>query len=243
MKDDLIKLGFSSHEADVYLALLDSGQTSAGEIIKKTSLHRNIVYETLDRLISKKLVIKVIKKKIAHFQITDPKRIEQNAKARVSLVETIMPELTSRAKIKNEIVVYDGVEGFRTFGFSCLEQLSNGETIYVLGAAGDRWYELMGDDYKKYDKIRRKKKIIWKTISYNLSELDKKVAKEIGTLSQTRVVSESFETPANVLIFGDKIALQTMVEPISVIEIKNAALVQAYLNYFKMLWDQGGDLL
>lgn len=52
LEKQLQKLGFSDNEAKVYLALLEIGFTTTGAVIKKTGLHRNIVYETLDKLVN-----------------------------------------------------------------------------------------------------------------------------------------------------------------------------------------------
>ena len=60
MLNKLIKIGFSENEALIYKILIDSGQSKASLIIKKTGLHRNVVYTTLDKFIFRKYVIKVI---------------------------------------------------------------------------------------------------------------------------------------------------------------------------------------
>lgn len=60
----LVKLGLTTNEATVYDCLLGLGITTAGKIIKKTHLHRNIVYDNLEKLIKKGLVSFVIIKGI-----------------------------------------------------------------------------------------------------------------------------------------------------------------------------------
>ena len=69
MEKNLMRLGLTENEAKVYLALLEIGSTSAGEIIKKTKLHRNIVYDNLEKLIEKGLVSFVLIKNIKHFEV------------------------------------------------------------------------------------------------------------------------------------------------------------------------------
>ena len=70
MISELTKLGLTLNEAKVYFALLELGSTNAGEIIKKTKLHRNIVYDKLDKLIEKGLVSFVTIKNIKQFEVT-----------------------------------------------------------------------------------------------------------------------------------------------------------------------------
>lgn len=242
MKDELIQLGFTQHEADIYLALIDIGQTGAGEIIKRTGLHRNIVYDTLDKLIAKKLAFKVFGKNIARFQASDPERLINEQETRLDIAHEIVPKLAEKTKNTNEIVVYDGIQGFRNFSLGYIERMKVGEVFYVLGAIGDRWYELMGDSIKKYTKLKNKKKIHWKMVVFDdVSTIDKKNVKD-NPLDEVRAVSQNFQPMANTCVWEDRIALQTFVEPYSVIEIKNKALADAYLNNFNALWEQGKPL-
>ena len=46
----LLTLGLTRHEADIYLALLDTGQTTAGKLAEILSLHRRSVYDALESL-------------------------------------------------------------------------------------------------------------------------------------------------------------------------------------------------
>jgi hypothetical protein len=238
MRDDLIQLGFSLHEADIYIALLETGQTGAGEIIKRTGLHRNIVYDTLDKLIARKLVVKVFRKNIALFQITDPKRIVEHEKSKLYIAESLLPKIEEKAEVVQDIIIFDGLEGFRTFNLYMLDEMAKGSSTFGIGSVGDRWYELMGDKYAQYERKRLKKKIWWKLIAYAESEKDKQLI-SAGKLVDIRIAEEPFNPSANMLIYNDKVCLQTLIEPYSVIEIKNSALVESYLNYFNALWERG----
>jgi sugar-specific transcriptional regulator TrmB len=244
MEDALIQLGFSQHEATIYLALIDLGKTGTGEIIRKTGLHRNIVYETLDKLIRRKLVFKIANKKVAQFELADPARILAEVRAKTALAEQIVPELASRANIKQEVVIYDGLEGFRASSMDFIERMSPSSTIYVLGAIGDRWYQLMGNKALQHDKLRLKKRIVMREILYGKEsmEIDNKMASNKANLYEIRVIPQEFETPANMLIVEDMIILQTLIEPYSAVQIKNPALSQAYLNYFNAMWEQAEEI-
>lgn len=233
MIDQLVKIGLTKHEAEVYLTLLQSGPTGAGEIIKRTSIHRNIVYETLDRLTEKGLVFEFKKQKISQFQVTDPQRILDQVKGTLSLAEEIVPKLAAVAGVKQDIVVWEGIEGFRAFNFSLLERMKDKDTFYVIGSVGDLWYELMGEDLNKWLRRWGKKKTTGKSVIYKKAEKDSLLSRY-----ETRVIPFNFEPPADLVIWGDIIAHQCLVEPYSVIEIKNPILAKAYLAYFELLWNR-----
>src|SRR3989338_4567553 len=68
----LEKIGLTGNEIKVYLALLELGSVTAGEIIKKTGLHRAGAYDTLERLMDKGIVSYVIKANRKYFEATPP---------------------------------------------------------------------------------------------------------------------------------------------------------------------------
>lgn len=243
MKDDLIKLGFEGHQAEIYLAMVDLGQCGAGDIVKKTGIHRNIVYETLDRLIAKRLVVKVMQKNVFQYRVTDPERIIEDQRINLSLAESVIPDIKKRTENKNDILIWDGVEGFRNFRLNCIETIKPKSIIYILGAiVGEDWAELMGPKYKRVEKIRLQKKVIYKMIIYKHSDLDADMMRN-NKFYDVRIIEKDFSTPANVMFWEDNVALQTYEEPISVVQIKNKALNEAYRNYFNIMWDAGKDLV
>lgn len=245
MKEELLQLGFSNHEADVYLALVEIGTTGTGEIIRRTGLHRNIVYETLDKLISRKLVFKIANEKVTQFKLADPERILVEQKTRLEIAERIIPELVNKADVKQEILVYEGAEGFKTSSLDYIERMKPDSVLYVLGASGNLWFNLMGDAHKKYERTRIKKRIVMKEILYQEipMERDIELAKKKDALYDIRILPMSFDTPANTLILEDIVVIQILSEPYSHIWIKNPALAKAYLNYFNAMWQQAKEIV
>ena len=49
--EELKQIGLTTNESKVYLALLDLGPSLAGQISRKTGLHRRTVYDTTEGLI------------------------------------------------------------------------------------------------------------------------------------------------------------------------------------------------
>lgn len=238
---DLQSLGFPKNLAHVYQALAElGGQAKAGEIIKKTDLHRNIVYVCLDKLTSKQLITKVEERGVASYKLLDSTRLMNEVREKEQLTLNIMEELDALKKHPQtqEIIVHEGLEGFRNFSFSSLQKINQGEVLRVIGSIGDKWYQCMGEkNYEKYKQIQTKKQIRWDMVLYSNSEMDSKLAKENPELCQIKLVPQNNNNPASIIIFGDTVALQIFTDPISVIEIKNKALAEVYLNHFNYLWN------
>ncbi|MBI5391010.1 hypothetical protein HZB02_05975 [Candidatus Woesearchaeota archaeon] len=71
----LLKLGLNKNEAKVYLKLLAHGSSTAGNLIKATGFHRNIVYDNLEKLVDKGLVSFILEGKKKVFMSAAPEMI------------------------------------------------------------------------------------------------------------------------------------------------------------------------
>lgn len=236
----LQQLNFSPNEAKVYLALLETGQTSAGEIIKKTQLHRSVVYETLEKLIYKKLVFKLERNKITFFQPTDPSRLLQNVETQKEIVQELVPKLKNLLKEElPEIIIYQGIESYKRFWIESANNMPHGSTDYVAGSVGDQWFEFMGKDYNKYLAIRLKRQIKWKHIIFNRDDLEMGTLKKYPHLTEFRLIDKKIDKYGNFNVLADQsVVLQSIKEPM-IIEVKNKNLVKIFQNLFDILWEIG----
>jgi len=242
----LQQLNLSLNEAKVYEALLEIGQTSAGEIIKKTNLHRSVVYETLSKLTSKKLVFKLEIGNIAHFQPADPERILQNIKSQQDLALDLIPKLKEMIDTKlPEITVYEGIEAYKRFWLESAERLPESSIDYVAGSIGKKWFDFMGKDYDKLLKLRIERGIKWRMIVFRREDLELELLKKYPKLNEFRIINREATGPnldGNFNILGEEsVVLHSAAEPM-IIEIKNPTLVKVFKNLFDILWSIGKPL-
>ena len=74
MADELKQAGLTENESKVYLSLIDLGPSLAGQISRKTGLHRRTVYDTTEMLIQKGLVGYILKKQQKTVSSIKPKK-------------------------------------------------------------------------------------------------------------------------------------------------------------------------
>ncbi|HEY1074615.1 MAG TPA: hypothetical protein VGE59_02840, partial [Patescibacteria group bacterium] len=125
---------------------------------------------------------------------------------------------------------------FQTYWENHLNRMTQGDTYYVLGSLGDLWNELLQEKATRMKRLLVKKEIRVKVIAYNDNAKDRELT-ALYPYYDVRIMPNGYYTPANANIWGDHIALQTAVEPYSVIDIYNPALAKAYLNTFNVLWE------
>ncbi len=234
----LEEFGLSEAEARVYLALIETGSTLAGPIIKKTFLHRGTTYQILQRLKEKGLVSSVIKGKKQYFQAADPERLMDILKEKQEKLQGILPNLTEKLKSnkeKQDITVYSGIKGIRSVMDNMLEELNVKGEYYDFGVSG-----LFREVMREYWDIWQKKKKEYKIKSYvifnrDLKKKDPKLLKDY--YGQAKFHPEEYSSLTDTIIYKDKVILLiwTAKPPVAIV-IQNKDNANSYKNQFKLMW-------
>jgi len=75
IKEKLEKIGLTKGESEVYVLLVETGNSTAGDIIKKSTLASSKVYDILQRLVNKGLASFSIKNGVKYYDATSPERL------------------------------------------------------------------------------------------------------------------------------------------------------------------------
>ena len=144
-KEIFTDINLTPGESIIYEYLLKNGESPAGEIIKKTTLKRGLVYKVLGNLKEKGLVIekksvpskKQGKRKISHFLPNHPEKLREfieNEKKKLNQVkntlEATMPSIISDFNLisgKPGVRFFEGIEGIKKV---LDDTLTSKETIY-----------------------------------------------------------------------------------------------------------------
>ena len=57
--------------------------------------------------------------------------------------------------------------------------------------------------------------------------------------AEVRYISKEFKSPTETTIFGDTVVIFLLIKKPKAIVIRSKDIVQAYSNYFKLLWKSG----
>ena len=226
MINELKQAGLTENETKVYLALIESGPNLAGQISRKTGLHRRSVYDVTEMLIKKGLIGYILKNNRRYFEASNPNRILEILQEKQNLLEPIVSDLLktySSEKEKQETNFYKGKEGLKAI----FEDQLNYKEILILGAS-PKAYEVLKFYFKWYDKKRKKKKIKVRIIAY-----DKKISKI--PLAEIRYLPQKYESPVAVNIYGNKTAIILWAKQPIVIAIREKEIAEAYKKYFELM--------
>ena len=104
IEQTLGQIGLNKNETKVYLALLKSGITQAGPLVKATRLHRMLVYNALQKLIDEGLAQTVHKKNIKLFQASDPSILIEKTERLYESAKGIMNDLRKLQDLSQDVV-------------------------------------------------------------------------------------------------------------------------------------------
>lgn len=247
MINELQTLGFSKNEAVVYEALVLTGLCKAGQLIAKLDIHRNIVYEALESLIRKGYATKINKRGVWWFQITEPDSLLTMLRGKQQVAEAVIKQVRlQRQQVDQQITVYEGVDSYRSYWISSLHRFPEGTIDYCLGVPSYAiWETLLGPDIlKQYIELRVKKKIVWKTIHFKVTEIEKGILKEYPDLTEYRLWEKGFTPIGNFNVIHDTVILQVM-DPVHprIIEIRDRDMVTLFKQHFDAIWDEAIPVL
>ena len=97
---NLQEQGLSEKEAKVYVACLELGDTTAGDVSFKSKLPRTLVYDLLSKLIEKGLIAYVIKNNIKYFKASEPQQFIKILKEKQKGNRRNFTSVNSSSKIK-----------------------------------------------------------------------------------------------------------------------------------------------
>jgi DNA-binding MarR family transcriptional regulator len=230
---DLQNLGFTKNQAVVYLALGELQPALAGVVIKKTGLHRQLVYAALASLEERRLIAKTQQRSGAVYRLLNPDRLLSDLKSKETLAQNVIEEMKLRQPPEHqEVVVYEGVADLRRKELEFFQHPPAGKDFCYLGLAAS-WPEVMGDDFARRLVALQKK---------NRLHIRGLAAKRYpdhayAPMTEIRYVPELASLPASeTQILPDRILIKLYVPPYSIVEIINREVARNYQDYFDYLW-------
>lgn len=235
----------TKNEAIIYVSLLQLGLSNVGPIAKHARLHRQMVYESLHALQAKGLVSQVLKNNRQHFQAKSPdtilKRLEEKESQAKALVDALFVLQVSQTD-KIEVATVYGQRGFFDNLKDVVESAKRTDGIMrIIGGAKDTdFYHALGERYPDYMTILKKSQVRKFLISPEDSsdEFKKKFANEKGNMLKTMGTGLSSPTYTRITPEMVTIEIYSRASDMTIIQIRNSAIAQGYLEHFELLWGQ-----
>lgn len=231
----LEELGLTTNESLTYKALLETGETKTGSLVKKTGLHRVQIYDALESLIKKGLASYVIKENIKYFQAADPSRLIDFLDEKKEVANEIIPQLNLLQKEGQQqqvVSIYEGIKGLKSAMNNMLKELQNTSDHYVF--ASGHMAPTMGAYYDQFQKIKKQKKIKTSILYDEAFRKNQDILKR--TYHKIRFTPLSY-FPTDTWIYNDKVLIVTYTSkpPIAIL-IQSQETADSYKKLFLGFW-------
>ncbi|MBI2129634.1 helix-turn-helix domain-containing protein [Candidatus Woesearchaeota archaeon] len=239
-KDNLMQIGLTKNETDVYLCLLQLEEALAGEVSKKTGISRTYIYDTIERLAQKGLVSYVVRNGKRYYRAASPNKVIDYLKEQEAKVNLILPELLALHKplIKKPVVeVYDGPEGMKNI-YTIMFRTKPKEWL-LLGSSG-KAEEVVSHDFLNIMESKRAKLGIGFKCLMNPVPQAIKRGKELVKfqLTEVRYLPQTYVSPVSIYLFGDYTSLMLWMKekPLAIL-IHDKDITRSFKEHFKILWE------
>lgn len=226
----LKEIGLEDNEAEIYIILLENGQSSANFISKKTNLHRRTIYDTLDRLSQKNLASGIRKDGVKIFRALNPKRLKQDLKQKQNNLKKIMPDISKLYKEKKYpagISIHTGKNSVKPM---VEDAMKSKKEILMMGRGGKTMDVLQKSAYQYFGKLATTK---WRMIQKRIKGLNKKIGGFRG--GETRYLDSKHFYSA-FCVAGNNVYIYLPDKEHTIIRIHNKKTAITYKTYFEILW-------
>lgn len=248
MKEKLEKLGFSTKEADVYIALLELGSAVVSDVAKKAEINRSTAYVLLESLAEKGFVSVSEKNNVKNFSVTPIESIAQylSGLARqyttmAKIASDMAPELKSlylSAIPKSRVKFFQGAEGLK---MAYEDTLTSKETIRAFAEVGNM-YDALPGYFPEYYKRRARRNIYVRVIAPDTLEVKERIKHDKAEKRESLLVpKEKYSFSPEINIYDNKIIFISCVEKFSLI-IESQELADAFKKIFEISWQEARRL-
>ncbi len=235
----LERVGLTRKEAEIYELLVKLGESPAQVLIRESKTHPQIVYRALDSLNDKGLVFEYAQNSKKYFRAEDPEKLIKLEEEKLSDLKSTVSRLKSIEALSKDALVKisRGNEAVINLRKRAFEELKRGEEYLILGASGDRFYQIVGEENAKIEAKRIKRGVKKRMIAYK-SQRKSLLAKEPSwDLVDLRFVSDETHVPSTTNIFKNTVAILILDWNPIVITIESKNVAESYRQYFNFLWN------
>lgn len=241
MKDltrQLIQLGLSAFESQVYLGLLRRQLTTAGVLAKHLGMKRSTVYTIVDALIEKGLVSLTQIEGVKQYQATDPTCLSDLLEAKqqeLNQQKALLENISNDLKVIHEkkvttprVTIFEGEQGVNNLLKKTLDEKPS--EILVIGQHNPK-----KDHIPEYTQRRIQEKIPTRVIASHSNWLQSEINSDKEFYRTTYPIRD-FKLPASVHIYDHSVLLFTSQknDPVGVY-IENDDISATFKMVFKML--------
>lgn len=234
LRTTLLDLGLPTHSADIYVRLVQAGESKAADLIKASGTHRQLVYQALKDLEARRLATSVKRNSVMYFQALSIDPLIEDLRRKEYLASAAQEEINRlKTAPTTNIIVYQGTQGINDFMEKVLEV---GETVHLIGAHF-RFKDIYPELWFPWQEMRAKREIKLKAV------IPRAVPPDAfkGLRQFDYRLTDADVLPNVVWIFGDHVANIVWIdrEQTVAFTLRHAHVAKQHRQYFDHFWKTG----
>lgn len=230
------ELGIDDDQAKVYLAALELGQANMQDLARKSGVKRTSIYNFIDELIDKQLLVRSRKRKRTLYSAIHPAQLLELEKSRIAEIQRFMPELLAvfnKSKTKPRVTFYEGISGIKEVLHDMLKERQQisafSDFKHMAEALGDYYFDVFPPE-------RARRGIVSRNIVPDTPKARKLAEKDARYLRETKFLQvPDLKTEIN--IYGNKVALNSYrSNPPFAVLIEDQGLAETLRTVWAQLW-------
>lgn len=221
----------------MYTAALELGQESIQEIAKKSGVKRTSIYNFLDEMRERGLLVETHKRKRKLYSAVGPEQLVEIVKNRLHELQDVIPELLAIANAsrkKPRMMFFEGIDGIKNIYADILKDRKP-----VVGWSDfEHNLKVMRRFYETYVPERSRRNITYHVIVRDTPAAREWAKGNRGALRETKFLrSDNIRTEIN--IYGDMVVLMSFrsTPPIGVM-IEDTNIAATMRDAWQQLWDR-----
>ena len=233
----LCDFGLTKKQAKVYLASLQLGPASIQDIARATKDQRTNLYDSVEELVIKGLMVVVPFGKRQHYEAQDPANLKTVLHEKERALHDVLPQFSSlygASEVKPRIRYYPGIEGYKLVYEDSLS--TREKKLFGIFSMQDIW-EVIGREAAD-DMVRRrvKKGIALRVIRSKEREAEQAYPSSLGDLRELRFCPEGMDFPITTYVYDNKVMILSSKRETFGLIIESSDIATAHRHYFSALW-------
>ena len=232
----LSNIGLKDQESQVYLALLQLGETTVSPISRRSGVNRTFVYDVMESLADKGLVSYVEKRGRRHYIASDPLTLKTQIRATEKNLDDILPDLLtlySTPVNRPQIRFFEGHKGLEVVD---KEITKESKDTCFFGSAESWMHEF--PNFVEYTKEHVRKSIRLRDLVCYGEDVREYAKYYDRKLQELRYLPKGIRFSTDNTIWGNKVALVSYTKKHAVV-IESEEIVATMREMFEVLWKLG----
>lgn len=240
----LMELGFKENDALIYMAALELGECSVGQLVKKTGLHKQLIYNAALNLQKEGYLNIAETEKQRVFIPLSPALIVEKEKSNLKKAENLAKQLKLIAgtiKPAENVRIFKDLAGIRQYYLEIIEKMQKNSILKIIGVNSQRYFEIFpaeGEAFRTFEEMRIGKRIKIELIIFGNKEAELKLNKGRRFL-EIKLLTDQIHSPNDVVISSGRVGLLFFSNDPYLLDLPGEDVMEGFSEYFKFFWSRG----